>query len=456
MSQRSGRILILNDDGQIVARLSAPLLKAQADRGTDRLGVTGTTQVGGVPCAARPFDMDLYAFAYTVNTFHRRACAVKARDIVGRGWDIVAETERDGDARAWDEIQDFFKHCQPNMSLTELLVNVEKDYQALGNGYLEVRRDAVGRPAGLEHYPAPTMYIRTDGLGFVHRVRNQAAYLKRFGDPEKRLVPGTQERQHEMIHLADYDPTSPHYGLPCIMPAFGRLALMQLELEYNSQFFSNSAMGRWAVMLEGSWEDDSEDKLKEYFQSKVKGSHHQTLVLTQPDGTKVTFQRLDFETKDSQFRFLRQDSRDEILQAHGVPPLLVGIVETGALGGNVGSEQLAQYRDSIVLPGQERWTEVMNRVIQAGWPGCGWVFQLNAYSLDERQLNAQVDQTVGTHRVLTPNEVRARRFPDLEELPELPELATLERKIDDLQKALVALMDGAGDLNAPGRAGGRT
>lgn len=456
MSQRIGRVFLLDGDGQVIARLSTPLLKALADRGTDRIGVTGTTQVGGVPCAARPFDMDLYAFAYTVNTYHRRACAVKAQDIVGRGWELVAETERDGDARAWDEIRAFLKACHPNMSLTELLVNVEKDYQSLGNGYLEVRRNALGRPAGLEHYQAPTMYVRTDGLGFVQRVRNQAAYLKRFGDLEKRLVPGTQDRQHEMVHLADYDPTSLHYGLPCIMPAFGRLALMQLELEYNSQFFGNSAMGRWAVILEGAWDDDAEDKIKEYFKSKVKGSHHQTLVLNNPDGTKVTFQRLDIDAKDSQFRFLRQDSRDEILQAHGVPPLLVGLVETGALGGNVGSEQLTQYRDSIVIPGQERWNDVINRIIQAGWPNCGWVFELHAYTLDERQLNAQVDQIYLTHRVLTPNEVRATRFPDMEALPELPELGALEQKIEALQKALAALMDSAGDLNAPGRAGGRT
>ncbi len=458
----SGQVFLIDDAGAVVARLSAPLLKAQAERDTDKICVTTRTNVGGVNCAVHPFDMNLYAFALSVNTYHRRACAVKAHDIAGRGWDLVsAQTDREGNPKAGAEIRAFLDRPHPRMSLANLLENCEKDFQGLGNAYLEVRRNAAGQPGALEHYPAPTMWVRVDQDGYIQRVNEQHAYLKPFGDPEQRLVPGTSEAQNEMIHLADYDPGSLVYGLPCIISAFGRLALMQLELEYNSQFFGNNAIGRWAVVLEGDWDPDAEEKIREYYQSKVRGQAHRTLVMTSPTGCKVTFQRLDTDAKDSQFRFLRQDSRDEILQAHGVPPLLVGVVETGALGGNVGSEQLKQYRDSVVLPGRERWEAALDSIIEAGWPGCGWVFRFQEYSIDDQQQNATIDNTYLVNRVLTPNEVRARRFPDLGPLPdeyfEAPAGDVLMARMEELQKALRELRaagenseNGKTRLNAPG------
>ncbi len=469
------RTYLLNDlggAGQMVVSVSTPLLKALAERGTDKIGITAETSIGGVKCAAHPFDQAIYAYAMGINTYHRRACSVKAHHITGMGWDLVpAQTDREGNAKAEAEIREFLTRPHAKMSLAQIMGNCEKDYQGLGNGYLEVRRNVTGKPSKLEHYPSPTMFIRLDDQGYVQKVQNKTAWLKPFGEPEKRAVPGNPALlQNEMVHLADYDSTSPYYGLPCIMPAFGRLVLMQLELEYNSAFFANFAMGRWAVLLEGEFEGDTESVIREHFTAKVKGQPHKTLVLEAPTGGKITFHRLDTDTKDSQFRFLRTDARDEILQAHGVPPMLVGIVETGALGGNVGSEQLKQYRDAIVRTGQERWQNVMDAIIAAGWPDCGWSFRFKEFSIEDQKVNADIDNTYLMGGVLLPNEVRGRRFPDLDPLPDeylRPADEPVEQAMEGLRKALRELAAAAAEtapaesriskfvktvLNGPGRA----
>jgi hypothetical protein len=117
------------------------------------------------------------------------------------------------------------------------------------------------------------------------------------------------------------------------------------------------------------------------------------------------------------FRLLRQDTRDEILQAHGVPPLKVGIVQTGKLGGNSASEEMQEYANSIVEPGREKVTARLNSVIELGFGTAECTFEFGPYSTEDEKRNAEVDSTYLDRNVLTPNEVRAKRFPDLPPLP---------------------------------------
>jgi hypothetical protein len=434
---KQGRAYLFDSHSGAVTKVNAPLLleglarpaeyqeiaKALGDpksvgskRLRDKYGIT----LDGVTCAARPFDFHLYAYAATLNTYHARAIRCKVKDIVGRKWKIAG----DGSAETKARIQGFFKNAFAEQTFGEGMGNVWTDYEALGNGYLEVVPTVKGEPAELSHVPAPETWIRLDGLGFVQQKNGEYAHFRKWGVPEERLAdlresdPLRKADTTSIIHFSRYFPWSLYYGIPSIMPAWNRLALSVLESEYNLGFFNNNAIPDYAVILEGDWEDDAEDTIKEYFRTHLKGQAHKTLALKLPNGGKITFERLTSDNaKEASFRLLRSDCRDEILHAHGVPPSKVGIVETGRLGGNKANEQIEEYKISIVEPGREKVTTRLNRIVEAGFGASGFTFEYEPYYTDDVKQNADVDSAYLDRDVLVPNEVRKMRFPDLPPLP---------------------------------------
>lgn len=381
----------------------------------DKYGIT----LDGAMCAIRPFDFHLYAYATTLNTYHARAIRAKTKDIVGRKWKISGDEA----GPKWEQVERFFANAFGELTFGEGMGQVWTDYEALGNGYLEIVPTVKGEePAELSHVPAPETWIRLDGLGFVQQKAGEYAHFRKWGVPEERFQdlhdkdPLKRDGVTSIIHFSRYFPWSPFYGIPSIMPAWNRLALAVLESEYNLQFFNNNAIPDYAVILDGDWEDNAEDTIREYFRTHLKGQAHKTLAMRTPTGGKITFEKLTSDNaKEGSFRLLRTDCRDEILHAHGVPPSKVGIVETGRLGGNAANEQITEYKLSIVDPGREKVTGRLNRLIEVGF-AADLKFEFEEYFIDDVARNATVDGAYLDRRVLTPNEVRAKRFPDLEPL----------------------------------------
>jgi hypothetical protein len=169
------------------------------------------------------------------------------------------------------------------------------------------------------------------------------------------------------------------------------------------------------------------------------------LILETPTGQKVTFQKLTADSaKEASFRMLRVDCRDEIIHAHGVPPQKVGIVETGKLGGNLASEQIKEYKDSIIAPGREMVCEQLDRIIQA-FGTDKLTLNFADYDIEDRVANSKIDAAYLDRNVLTPNEVRANRFPDLEPLEgqdqplkpaTLGDVALIDESLQQLQRII--------------------
>ncbi len=426
--------------------------------GSKRLMQKYGTMVGGVKVASRPFDFATYAFAATLNTYHARASRAKAKDIVGRPWQLVGEAT----VAKKMEIEAFFKTAFVSSfgkTFGEGMMDVEIDYQSLGNGYLEVVPSVAGFPAELTHIPATEVWIRLDRLGYVQALNGEYTHFRAWGVPEASyealsetdpLSSGKGQACTALIHFSSYWPFSPYYGLPSIMPAWNAVVILQLIAEYNLQFFGNNAIPDYAVIVSGEASDDLRDVIKTYFQSHLKGQAHKTLVIDTPSGQSIKFEKLTSDgVKDGSFRLLRTDCRDEILHAHGVPPQKVGIVETGKLGGNLASEQIEEYKQTIVTPGQERVETRLNTLIAAF--DSSLIFQFTSYDNNDLKTEADIDAIYLDRNVVTPNEVRTLRFPDQEPLPggdgvlhptTLGDAASLEATVSELQQAIYSAVGG--------------
>jgi len=426
--------------------------------GSDKLVEQFGEQVDGVDCARRPFDMALFAFALTANTWNARAVEVKAGDVAGRSW-VVGGPEGTSEKQKEDVAQQL-RRSFGRQSFGDGLQCIWQDYAGLGNGYLELIPSKKGdKTAALAHLPAAQMYVRLDGLGFVQRLGVRTAHFRNaWADPKAfdALEAGDplREATNQAMHFPRYSPLSPFYGVPAVLPAFPAIALSALVSEFNQSFFSNSAIPDYAVLLEGDWAEETQELIEVFFREHLKGQAHKTLVMEQPTGGKVEFKRLTSdETKEGGFRELRKDTRDEILQAHGVPPVRVGVVETGALGGNVGSEQLKTYVESIVLPGRETLetalTEVLTRMGHEGL----W-FEFEPFDIEDELANAKVDAIYEKIGVKSAEEIRVERFPELGVLGEEGEpddeppaaeedgdLGKLEKSVAGLQTVMQKLLE---------------
>lgn len=450
----SGAVAKINSpmmlDGRALLAEYHEVVKAVSDapsRGSRRLKQKIGIQIDGVACATKPFDMALFAYAATVNTYHARAISAKAKDIVGRPWMIIS----DRSTAERTIVEGFFRRAFGRRSFGAGMKCVWTDYEALGNGFLEVIPNVKGEPAEFEHIPATEMWVRLDGLGFVQSKAGEYSHFRSWGvDPKQFKELDANDPLAgdvtSVIHFNRYSPWSPYYGLPSVLPAWSAVCLMTLVAEYNLTFFNNNAIPDYAVILEGDVEEGAEELIRQYFKRHLKGQAHKTLVLSTPAGGKIRFEKLtDSSAREGSFRLLRTDCRDEILQAHGVPPQKVGIVETGKLGGNLSSEQIREYQLSIIDPGQAAVAEQMTSVIALGFGMENLAFAFERTDIEDRLVNAQVDQIYLDRGVLVPNEVRAERFPDKEPLdggdeplraPTLADLAGVDDAIGAMQREI--------------------
>lgn len=419
--------------------------------GSKRLREKYGETMAGVRVARRPFDMALYAYASVVNTYNAKCVDRKASDICGRPWQIVG----DAPETKKKELEALFKNSFGEKGFGVGMKCLWTDHEAVGNAYLEVIPDGTGKPAAFAQIPAVEVWFRLDGLGFVQRKGSDFAHFRaHFLEKERfRELPETDplhdsHKPNTAIHFAKYSPFSPFYGLPDVMPAIGAVALFQLIREYNLAFFENNAIPDYAVILEGEWDDDAEEVIETYFKEHIKGKAHKTMVLSTGQGNKVTFQKLTDEgAKEGSFRLARKDARDEIIQAHGVPPQKVGIVETGALGGNAGAEQIRDYQESVVEPGQELVASAMTRLIAESLEVANARFEFIPVSLDDDKLNADIDDKYVKMGAITAFEVRRQRYP---ELPEDPEDFAVTQAAGELAEAVKGLQKTVRELSAEG------
>lgn len=378
------------------------------------------------------YSLEALAQLMEMNTYHMRAVKTKARDVAGLGWDLIPKENVENPSQEQKQKAiNFFENCNPRVTIGEIFAMVMIDHEAIGNGYFEIIRDEKGEEIiGIEHIPAHTMRSHKDMIRYVQKRGNQKAWFKRFGfekdvhvETGEIFEKGTLDikvRANEVIHLKNYTPRSDYYGIPDIVSALPAILGDKEIKEYNISFFENHAIPAYAVTVTGADLDEkTEQQIKRFFQKEVKKSNHSTLVLTAkfPDDSygdnrppiKFEFHKLNTEIKEASFRMFRQDNRDEILSAHGVPPYRAGITVEGQLGGSTAAESTEIYKQSVVKQKQEMLESRINRfILQEGLGITDWKFKFREIDTRDEDRLVQRLKTIFDIGALTSNEVREK------------------------------------------------
>ena len=379
------------------------------------------------------YNMDQLARALELNTYHYRCCKVKARDTAGLGWDLVSSVENPSEAHK-ELISDFITGM--DVPLSNMLDKVMNDFEALGNGAIEVVRDGYrsdANPVLLHHIPAHTMRVHKSGNKYCQIRRSTKRWFADINhDKDVHEDTGAEYEQGtlssdklatEIIWITNYTPRSDFYGIPDIIPALGAVHGDIGRRNYNISFFDNYGIPAYAVLITGNYEDEMEvidgvetgrteleSAIEEHFNELAKNPHS-TLIMSIPTQDRegeveVEFKSLSIDVKEASFRLYRQDNRDEVLAAHGVPPYRAGVAETGSLGGSTAQESTEIYKRSIIEPRQEILENLINKhILWNSFEAHDWEFKFAGIDTSDEAHDSEILTSIFKMGGATPNEI---------------------------------------------------
>ena len=366
-----------------------------------------------------------------INTYHYRACRTKARDTAGLGWTLRPLNDNASMDSEMYKLLDGFLSGLPE-SVGQVWDKAMFDFESIGYGAVEVVRendDPHGPIALMAHIPGHTLRIHQDGNRFQQKRGRKTRWFKNVefdGDvdintgeikPIGSLDPS--KRASEVLWFTNYTPRSDYYGLPDVMPALGAIHGDMARRDYNIAFFDNFGVPAYAVFVTGNFDPgevnedgrtEMEAAIEGHFAEMAKNPHS-TLILTVPTRDRsgevnIEFKPLSIEVKEASFRLYRQDNRDEILAAHGVPPYRMGIAETGSLGGSTAQESTEIYKSSIINPRQEIIETLINRyIIWGAYEANDWQFKFLEIDTSDEAHDLVIVTGLFSLGAVTPNQI---------------------------------------------------
>jgi len=372
-------------------------------------------------------------------------------------------------------IADFMQNCNDDKTFEELSFLVAQNKEAIGWGAFEVIRQADGKIAQLDSVPAVRLRVLEDGAGYVEiaQIRGSQGltdndnvvyrYFQRFGDkikseadnpfdfdgkgakitqdyrPErdgelnlftnKALKWNLKDKNtgedieanaenfmknaaNEIIFFANDDLGTIYYGFPDVFSAIPNLIMNVGIVNYQKDFFKNSCIPRYAVIIKGpKISEDFKNEIADYFDNNIKGKNHQTMVLglTSRAGGKnveIEFKELDSGRSEADFLETLKSNNQEIITAEGVPPALLAVHDSASLGSGKGLAQAELYKDRFVIPSQLFYENRFNKLFRLGLGVTSAVIKFDPLDVRDMYQVAQVIQLLMSVGVLSINEAR--------------------------------------------------
>lgn len=377
-----------------------------------------------------PYNLDYLAKLYELSTPHKSAVDAKVSNIVGLGYDFIPNArtkmkmdELDGEKadkyqkklNRWKiELSEAIDDMNSEDTFKEVLEKVWKDYETMGNGYIEVgRSETTGEIAYIGHLPAATIRVRRERDGFVQIIGKNAVFFRNFGKDDPDPI-GQDRNPNEVIHLKKYAPSSTFYGVPDIVAAKQAVAGNKFSADFNLDYFENKAVPRHVIILKGATINPRLAKnILEFFETGLKGKNHRSLFVPLPASTNE--KKVEFEIKpveagvqDASFNNYRKANLQEILMAHRVPINKVGLPEGVSLA--VARDADKTFKEQVCGPEQDTLEKKVNKIIKEV-QGDNAIFDLslNELTLTDEATQSQIDERRIKTGTETANEQRVRR-----------------------------------------------
>lgn len=322
-----------------------------------------------------PFDpRRLEELVQTNNTLPSCVDAM-VTNVDGTGWEIErldGEKMSDSDQKRVKPAIEFFNQCAPMLSFRTLRMQMRREMEATGCGYIEIIRNVVGevvfagpleakmmRIGRLDGDPVPVEVTMTRGgkevkftqykreRRFAQKVGEHLMWFKEFGAsrdlnkytglwaPAGTTLPADQRATEVLFFTLDPDISTP-YGVPRWINQTPSVIGSRKAEEHNLEFFENGGIPPYLVVVEGG---KLAEKTVEAVRTALnqKGAHARVQVIEafstsgSLDGTtnvRVKVERFGAErTNDAMFQMYDKDCENRIRRSFRLPEILIGKTE---------------------------------------------------------------------------------------------------------------------------------
>lgn len=220
------------------------------------------------------------------------------------------------------------------------------DYLIFGNGYIERRDNLLGRPLTLE--PTLAKYTRR-GIDL------DQYWFVRGSEPEHEFKKGS------VFHLMEPDINQEIYGLPEYLAALNSAWLNESATLFRRKYYLNGSHAGFILYMTDTAQNEKDvDDLREALKSAKGPGNFRNLFMYSPNGKKDGMQVIpisEVAAKDEIFN-IKNVTRDDMLAAHRVPPVLMGIMPNN-VGGFGDVEKAARvFARNELVPLQSRFEEL--------------------------------------------------------------------------------------------------
>jgi len=384
-----------------------------------------STGYGAFDVVEPPYNLDYLAKIYEISTAHKAAVDAKVTNTVGLGYEFLesALTHEKMEMMETDEqinkarrklvraklsLERWLEEVNSEEPFIETLRKFATDYEALGNGYLEIGRTVTGEVGYIGHLPASTIRRRVEKDGYVQIVAGRATFFRNYGDRDTKDPIGEDSNPNEILHVMKYSPTNSYYGVSDIVSAKNAIAGEEFSARFNLDYFEHKAVPRYIVLLKNArLSAQSEKRLVDFLQTGLRGQNHRTVYIPLPadsDGKQVEFKLVPVEANitDASFTKYHQQNRDEILLAHRTPLPQVGISAGLSMGASRDAARM--FKEQVCRPIQD----VIEKKIQGIFKEKTNVFDfhLKELTLTDEDTASRINERMLRWDVVSPNEIR--------------------------------------------------
>lgn len=408
-----------------------------------------------------------------------RACVdARVEAVAKQGWRIrpraevwptarvadFKEAEQEPNYTLQEEIVAFFEGGLPDYDFSEMLGACWLDHLVTGNGYIELIRDARGRPAKMALAKSVTMRIARDLPGFVQQRGQNKQWFVRYGvdakairlrrrdqdtrqtskgtpmlTPNPLFLPvaiekaapgdnyvGTNEfrdwmakadrdgleivtRAHEIIHFRIPTPRDTPYGEPPIISAAESYLGGQNARLFMLSYFDNATVPRMAIFIKGGGSLNQQvlQKIDQWMASQNKlDALNQVLIAEVGEGSEIQIERLSSEQLNDDGGFLRykEACSQAIRRSYRVPPSVTFDLE--GLNNAVSAEADRKFLEFVVRPDQRLIEARFNNLIEREYNTREWVLDLSVPDLTMIEERRNLWNMLLTRGAISVNEVR--------------------------------------------------
>jgi len=256
-----------------------------------------------------------------------------------------------------------------------------------GNAYVQVIKDAGGRPSELYALRPERVEVvlGSDGwpTGFNYRIGERPVTIP--------LLDG--DASPNVIHVRGFHPGDDHYGAGCLEATEQAIATHNAAAAWNRALLENAARPSGALVFDpgdgGALSADQFERLREELTAAYAGANNAGRPMLLEGGLK--WQAMSLTPADMDFAALKAAAARDIALGFGVPPMLLGLP---------GDSTYANYREAnkalwrlTLLPLAAKLLAALTEGLATWWPGARLAIDLDrvpALAEDRQALWEQV------------------------------------------------------------------